>query len=78
MKYEHIKELLQTVSFYNTVNITQTFSKENQDYITVKSVKNTSILQMTFIQTGQIVFYKSIDQASKVIEHSLRPTTTIL
>lgn len=77
MKFEHIKELLHTISFYNTANIIQTFSKEDQDHITVRSVKNTSIIQVTFIQSGKVVFYKSVDQASKIIEQSLKSTTTI-
>ncbi|TWT28236.1 hypothetical protein [Planomicrobium sp. CPCC 101110] len=75
MKLEHIKEILQTVSFYNTVDITQTFSKEDTDHIIVKSVKNTGVLQMTFIQTGQVVFYQSIDQAAEAVEGNLNSST---
>lgn len=75
MKFEHIKEILQTVSFYNTVDITQTFSKEDTDHIIVKSVKNTGVLQMTFIQTGQVVFFQSIDQAAEAVEGNLNSPT---
>lgn len=77
MKLEHIKEILQTVRFYNTVNITQTFCKEGKNCITVKCVKNKSILQITFIQTGHVVFFDSIDQAAQTIECNINSSTLV-
>ncbi|TWT01136.1 hypothetical protein [Planomicrobium sp. CPCC 101079] len=77
MKLEHIKEILKTVSFYNTVNITQTFSKEDTDRITVTSVKNTGVLQMTFIESGKVIFFESIDQAAEAVEGNINSPTLI-
>ncbi|MDN7241187.1 hypothetical protein QWY14_05260 [Planococcus sp. N028] len=72
MKLENIKEILQTVSFFNTVEITQTFGKDGTDCVIVKNVKNTRTLQMTFLQTGKVEFYKCLNQAAEAIENELK------
>jgi hypothetical protein len=75
LKLEDIKEIIKTVCFYNTVNITQTFCKDDVECIIVKCVKNTSILELTFVQTEQVMYYKSIDEAAKAIEMEINSRT---
>lgn len=71
MKYDAIQELLKTVSFYNTVNITQTFSKGKEPFITVKAIKNENVLELMYLESGEVVHYKDIETAAKAIEEML-------
>lgn len=71
MTYDAIQEGLKTVSFYNTVNITQTFSKEGEPYITVKAGKDQYVLELTFVKSGEIIHYQGIPTASRAIEKIL-------
>ena len=75
MNLESIAEILKTVCFYNTVDITQTFGKDGVDIVIVKCVKNTSTLQVTFVQAQQVNYYKSIAEAARVIESEINSHT---
>ncbi|MGI2327145.1 hypothetical protein [Planococcus sp. YIM B11945] len=74
MKYENIKELLATICQYNTVRITQTFTKENADWITVICIPNTSTLELTFNQTQEVRQFNSVEEAAKLIESQINST----
>lgn len=71
LTFESIKSLLITICQYNTVRITQTFTKEDMDWIRVKCVPNTSVLELTFLQTEAIRHFDDIDEAAKVIEKAI-------
>lgn len=68
MKLESIKELLKTLCQYNTVNIKQTFTKSETEWIEVRCQFNTRILELTYVQTKAVKWYESIDEAATVIE----------
>lgn len=67
MEIESIKELLTTVRNFNTVNIDQVFSKDDTDWIRVRSVPSTSTLELTFLQDQRVEHYESIAEAADVI-----------
>ncbi|WKA54966.1 hypothetical protein [Planococcus shixiaomingii] len=71
MSLESIKEILETVCFYNTVNITQTFSKAKEALFTVVCVKNTSTLEVTNLQTGAVEYFDSVEEAAIAIEKEI-------
>ncbi|WP_156889844.1 hypothetical protein [Planococcus lenghuensis] len=51
MDVTHIKDLLVTISQYHTVNITQTFTKKGIDWMEVKCLPDTKVLELTYLQT---------------------------
>ncbi|MGI2329763.1 hypothetical protein [Planococcus sp. YIM B11945] len=71
MSFESIRELLETVCFYHTVNITQTFSKEDQPLFSVVCLKNTSTLEVKNLQTETVEQFTSVDQAASAIEREI-------
>ncbi|TWT09285.1 hypothetical protein [Planomicrobium sp. CPCC 101079] len=77
MTNESIKALLVTICQYNTVRITQTFSRDDMDWIQVKCVPNTSVLELTYLENQTIEHYESIDEAADVIEKSLYSHVTV-
>lgn len=77
MKLESIKELLATVCQYNTVNIKQTFTKTETDWIEVRCQPNTKILELTYAQTKAVNHYESIDEAAAVIAEYIQVTSPV-
>lgn len=71
MSFENIKEILETVRFYNTVNITQTFSKGEETLFAVVCLKNTSTLEVKNLQTQAIVYFDSVEDAAIAIEKEI-------
>lgn len=76
MKKESIQTLLETICEYNNVRITQTFAKDSTDWILVKCVPNTRILELTYLETGTVQQYESVTEATKVIYQSLYASVT--
>ncbi|AQQ55287.1 hypothetical protein B0X71_19095 (plasmid) [Planococcus lenghuensis] len=74
---KHIKELLTTISQYHTVNITQNFTKMGTDWIQVKCLPDTRVLELTYIQTQVVEYYESIDDAANIIASQLNSTTAL-
>ncbi len=68
LKLESIKDLLKTICEYNTVNIKQTFTKTETDWIEVRCQPNTRFLELTYVQTKTIKCYESIDEAATIID----------
>lgn len=75
MNKEHIQVLLETICQYNDVRITQTFAKDDIDWILVKCVPHTETLELTYLQTGIAERYESIQKAVEVIYDSLYSST---
>ncbi|AQQ53393.1 hypothetical protein [Planococcus lenghuensis] len=71
MELNNIKELLMTISQYHTVNITQTFSKTGEDWIVVKCMPETRVLELTYIQTQTVEHHTSIDEAATIIARQI-------
>ncbi|TWT25971.1 hypothetical protein [Planomicrobium sp. CPCC 101110] len=77
MTNESIKALLVTICQYNTVRITQTFSKDDMDWIRVRCLPGTSILELTYLQSENVETYDSVDEAAAVIEKALYSHVTV-
>lgn len=77
MKKESIHALLETICEYNNVRITQTFAQDSVDRILVKCVPNTHILEMTYLETGIVEQYESVDEAAEVIFRSLYASASV-
>lgn len=67
MSFESIKDLLATVHYYHTVNIEQSFQRGDQPFITVKCLKNTRTLELTYIDTQATEHYENIEDAALAI-----------
>ncbi|MEM1505922.1 hypothetical protein RG959_21220 [Domibacillus sp. 8LH] len=68
MSLSRIKEMLKTLCYYNTVEITHTFSKYGQDFLKVNCEKNTEAIQLTFVECQTIKYYDDAEEAASVIE----------
>lgn len=71
MKINHISQLLSTICQYNNVRITQTFTLEGQDIITARCVPNTTVLELSFLETDTIERFNSIEEAAAVVDMQL-------
>ncbi|RLQ91211.1 hypothetical protein [Planomicrobium sp. Y74] len=77
MKINHISDLLSTICQYNNVRITQTFTLETQDLIIARCVPNTTILELTFLETSTVEHYTTIEEAAVVIDLQLNKNKVI-
>lgn len=62
MKVESIKEFLETIFHYHTVNTKQTFTKTETDWGEVRCQPDTRILELTYVQSKVVTHYKSVDR----------------
>lgn len=77
MKINHISDLLSTICQYNNVRITQTFTFENKDLIIARCVPNTTVLELTFLETSVVERYSTIEEAAVVIDLQLNQSKVI-
>lgn len=68
IKINHISDLLSTISQYNNVRITQTFTLEGKDIIIARCVPNTTTIELTFLDTSAVEHFNSIEEAAVVID----------
>lgn len=71
MSAESIKELLETVRRFNTVNIVQVFSDEKEDVVVVSCVKNTSTLKITFLREQTTEYIDNVEKATALINQEI-------
>lgn len=67
MKKEDIQALLETIRRYNDMQITQTFTKNYEDWIDVKCIAGTHELELTYLQSEKVEYYESIQEAVDII-----------
>lgn len=67
MKLESIEALLSTVCEYNTVRITQVFTRDEVDWISVRCLPSTCTLELTYLQEQRTELYDSVPEAAIVI-----------
>jgi len=67
MKKEDIQALLETIRRYNGIPITQTFTKNYEDWIDVKCIPGTHNLELTYLQSGKVEYFESIQEAVDII-----------
>lgn len=77
MKLNLINDLLSTIRQYNNVRITQTFTLNDQDSIIARCVPNTSVLELTFLETSKVERYNSIEEAAAVIDLHLNRVASL-
>lgn len=68
MSLDSLQDLLETLCSYNTIEITHTFEKDERPIASVCCLKNTSIIQVTMIETQDIEQYENIEEAAKAIK----------
>jgi translation elongation factor P/translation initiation factor 5A len=71
MTLDSIKEMLKTVHYYNTVNITQTFSRDDGASITARCLKDTKILEVTFPEGQKVEQFTCTEKAAAAIYQAL-------
>lgn len=72
MKLQSIENLLDTVCRFNFVKITQVFTKEETDWISVRCLPGTCTLELTYLTTGKLEFHTSISEAAQIIDRQVR------
>lgn len=68
MSLDTLRDLLETLCCYNTIDITHTFDKDEQSIASVCCLKNTSTIQVTMFETQSIEQYENVEEAASVIE----------
>lgn len=74
MKLEAIKQLLETVAEYPTVNMKQAFTKNEVEWIEASCQSVTGNLELAFVQLDQIEsieWFEEIDEAAHAIHQYL-------
>ncbi len=67
MKLSSLKVFLETMCYYNTVNIKQVFAAEGGASLSVRCVRGTNSFELTHSETHEVVHIKSIDQTAEYI-----------
>lgn len=67
MYLDHVKDVLKTLCYYNSVEITHTFNKNGEAFLKVNCKKNTETIQLTFVQSQAIEYYEDHEEAALVI-----------
>lgn len=68
MSLKHLKEMLKMLCYFNSVEITHTFSKNGQAFLKASCKKNTETIQLTFVESQTIEYYDDVEEAAAVIE----------
>lgn len=72
MKLQSIENLLETVCKFNFVKITQVFTKQEMDWVSVRCVPTTSTLELTYLNTGKVELFSNAKEAAKAIDQQLQ------
>ncbi|WNS78449.1 hypothetical protein RRU94_00295 [Domibacillus sp. DTU_2020_1001157_1_SI_ALB_TIR_016] len=67
MLIDSTKMMLETLCYYKEVEITHTFSKDEQPLLKTSCVKNTDTLKVAFIQNETIEYYENVEEALCII-----------
>ncbi|MCM3789370.1 hypothetical protein M3221_13270 [Domibacillus indicus] len=67
MSIDSIKTMLETLCYYKDVEVTHTFSKDEQPLLKISYVKNTDTLKVAFIQNEAIEYYENVEEAACII-----------
>lgn len=67
MTYDHIKNLLQLSLNFNTSSISHSFSIGEGEWLTVRCIASTFILEVTSSTDQQVDYYTSVDQAAEAL-----------
>ncbi|OES46017.1 hypothetical protein BA724_16765 [Domibacillus iocasae] len=62
-----LKNFLELLCNYNRTEITHRFYKNNQPIAFANCLRNTTTIQVTFIQSETIEHYESVEEAASVI-----------
>ncbi|MFD1863518.1 hypothetical protein [Planococcus chinensis] len=72
MKLQSIEKLLETVCRFNYVKITQVFTRQDIDWVSVRCVPSTSTLELTYLTTGEVECFASVAEAAHAVHEQLR------
>lgn len=76
MELKSIELLLTTVCEYNTVRITQVFTRGETDWISVRCIPSTCTLELTYLHDQKIELYDSVLEAAETILQEIDSTVT--
>lgn len=77
MKLNDIERLLSTIYQYNSVRITQTFTKDGSEWISARCLPDTRIIELTFLQTSVIRNFDSVKAAARIIDQQINNKKTV-
>ena len=76
MSKESLLNMLETLCKYNNVQIEHTFSNNNQPQISVKCVKDTQIIEITYLDSQTIKFFENLEEAAEEIQQIININIT--
>ncbi|WP_026582568.1 hypothetical protein [Bacillus sp. J33] len=72
MPIDHTKNMLETLKYYCDSEITQTFSKNQTQILSVCYMKESRLFEITYKETLMTETYSTIDSAAAAIEEAIR------
>lgn len=77
MSKESLIKILKTLCDYNTVEIQHTFGTNEKPLITVRCIKNTSTIEITYLESQTIELFDSIEESAEVIQLLINKNATL-
>ncbi|AND38041.1 MULTISPECIES: hypothetical protein [Cytobacillus] len=72
MSIDHTLNMLETLKYYCDSEITQTFSNDKQQVLSVCYLKNNHSFEITYTETNIKKNFRHIESAAEAIEKALR------
>lgn len=77
MSKESLVTMLKTLLKYNEVQIEHTFRMNDQPQITVKCVKGTHTIEITYLDSQTIHLFDNLEEAAEAIQLIINPHVTV-
>ena len=72
MSKDSIVNMLKTLYKYNSVEIQHTFSQNDQPFLLVRCITNTSIIEITNLKSQTIELYDNLEASVAVIQSLIK------
>lgn len=68
MSKENLIKMLNTLCQYDNVEITHTFSSNEQPILTVRCLKHTSTIEITNLKNSTVKLYDNLEESAEAIQ----------
>ncbi|PWW20462.1 hypothetical protein DFO73_11536 [Cytobacillus oceanisediminis] len=72
MPLDHTKNMLRTLEYYCDTQITQTFSKDYRQFLSVCYQKSSKCFEVTYVETLVKEIFPDVESAAAAIEKALK------
>ncbi|MEK4029343.1 hypothetical protein MKZ02_12510 [Pseudobacillus sp. FSL P4-0506] len=70
MSLEHTKNMLKTMMFYSSSQITHSVSKNQKPLLSISYKKESNIFEITYLETAAVETYSDIESTALAIEEA--------